>query len=167
MTEETGFRRKAAALFAVLQEQRATRTIVFCNKIDTCRDVENFLNRSLRQDERVEVLPHHAAIVEQRREQNLRRFLAPPASSRADADDRLVLVCTDRASRGIDSVWVEHVVLFDMPRDPSEYVRRVGRTARGAGNGGVVTVLALGRQVRCHSTVRGRGITRHKRTLPS
>jgi ATP-dependent RNA helicase DDX18/HAS1 len=55
------------------------------------------------------------------------------------------LVC--RASRGIDSVYVEHVVLFDFPRDPSEYVRRVGRTARGAHGTGTVSVLVLGRQV--------------------
>lgn len=48
---------------------------------------------------------------------------------------------------GIDCMWCEHVVLFDFPRDPSEYVRRVGRTARGAGGQGVVTSLVLGRQV--------------------
>lgn len=43
-------------------------------------------------------------------------------------------------------VQVEHVLLFDFPRDPIEYMRRVGRTAR-AGRKGVVTVLAWGRQV--------------------
>lgn len=36
VNEETGFQRKAAALYAVLQEQRAPRSIVFCNKIETC-----------------------------------------------------------------------------------------------------------------------------------
>ena len=44
-------------------------------------------------------------------------------------------------------MYCEHVVLFDFPRDPSEYVRRVGRTARGAGGRGTVSVLVLGRQV--------------------
>ena len=44
-------------------------------------------------------------------------------------------------------MYCEHVVLFDFPRDPSEYVRRVGRTARSAGGQGMVTVLVLGRQV--------------------
>ena len=59
----------------------------------------------------------------------------------------MVLVCTDRASRGIDSAHVEHVVLFDFPRDPSEYVRRAGRVSRGAGGTGLVSILVLGRQV--------------------
>ena len=49
---------------------------------------------------------------------------------------------------GLCSAHVEHVVLFDFPRDPSEYVRRAGRTSRGAGNQGTVTILALGRQAR-------------------
>jgi superfamily II DNA/RNA helicase len=44
-------------------------------------------------------------------------------------------------------MYCEHVVLFDFPRDPSEYVRRVGRTARGAGGQGTVSSLVLGRQV--------------------
>lgn len=135
--------------------------------------MENFLNRSLSKDDRVEVLAHHAAIADGRREANLRRFLAAPAPAGAhagrrrsggrdggreggregggggaEAAERLVLVCTDRASRGVDSAFVEHVVLFDLPRDPSEYLRRVGRTTRGAGGTGVVSVLALGRQVK-------------------
>lgn len=59
-----------------------------------------------------------------------------------------VLVATDRASRGLDVPGVGHVVLFDFPRDPSEYVRRAGRTARGAAGRGTVTLLVLGRQAR-------------------
>jgi len=43
---------------------------------------------------------------------------------------------------------VEHVVLFDFPRDGVEYVRRVGRATRGAHQPGRVTSLLLGRQVR-------------------
>ncbi|EFN54452.1 hypothetical protein CHLNCDRAFT_135879 [Chlorella variabilis] len=156
VSAESGFQRKAAALFAVLQEQRASRSIVFCNKIESCRKVENFLNRTFSHEDHAEVLPHHAAIADTHRDANLRRFLALPDSSggrrggsaSTNTPERLVLVCTDRASRGMDSAFVEHVVLFDMPRDPSEYLRRVGRTTRGAGSSGVVSVLALGRQVR-------------------
>jgi ATP-dependent RNA helicase DDX18/HAS1 len=42
---------------------------------------------------------------------------------------------------------VDHVVLFDFPRDPSEYVRRVGRTARGARGNGKAFIFAVGKQV--------------------
>jgi ATP-dependent RNA helicase DDX18/HAS1 len=52
-----------------------------------------------------------------------------------------------RASRGIDFTGVDHVVLFDFPRDPSEYVRRVGRTARGAGGKGMAFIFVVGKQV--------------------
>jgi len=38
-------------------------------------------------------------------------------------------------------------VLFDFPRDPSEYVRRVGRTARGAGGRGKAFIFVVGKQV--------------------
>lgn len=63
---------------------------------------------------------------------------------------------------GIDSVYCDHVVLFDFPRDPSEYVRRVGRTARGAGGFGVVSVLVLGRQVALAQEI----MTRNEKGMP-
>ncbi|KAK9822358.1 hypothetical protein WJX81_001173 [Elliptochloris bilobata] len=162
VNEDTGFLRKADTLVRLLREEPAARTIVFCNKIETCRKVENLLNRAGVVAEGG-VLAHHAAISDVVRSRNLQEFLAPPAS-----EERLVLVCTDRASRGIDSAHVEHVVLFDFPRDPSEYVRRAGRTSRGAGNRGTVTILALGRQVPLARQVLHRseqGLPLHK--LPS
>ena len=156
ISEESGMLRKSAAMLASLQEQKSMRTIVFCNKIETCRKVENFLNRSILEDD-VEVLPYHAAIAPIQRDKNLAKFLRVPDDVNADPHQkRLILVCTDRASRGVDSAYVEHVVLFDFPREPSEYVRRVGRTARGAGGQGVVTVLVLGRQVKLAQHVSSR-----------
>jgi ATP-dependent RNA helicase RhlE len=41
-----------------------------------------------------------------------------------------VLVATDIAARGLDVADVEHVVNFDFPRAPEDYVHRIGRTAR-------------------------------------
>lgn len=91
----------------------------------------------------VQVLVYHEAIRDELRSRALNTWLAPPTAG----EQPMILVCTDRTSRGIDSMWCEHVVLFEFPRDPSEYVRRVGRTARGAGGKGVVSVLVLGKQV--------------------
>jgi len=148
-------------MLASLQEQKADRTIIFCNKIETCRKVENFLNRSLVGDD-ITILPYHAAIKPEVRDRNLSNFLkvphAKPSNRKFDGhkSKRLVLLCTDRASRGVDSSFVDHVILFDFPREPSEYVRRVGRTARGAGGQGIVTVLVLGRQVKLAQHVSGR-----------
>lgn len=90
-----------------------------------------------------QVLAFHEAVREDLRNAALSSWLTPPHPEELPK----ILVCTDRMSRGIDSMWCEHVVLFEFPRDPSEYVRRVGRTARGAGGRGVVTVLVLGKQV--------------------
>ena len=74
----------------------------------------------------------------------------------------MILVCTDRASRGMDTSAVKHVVMFDFPRDPSEYVRRAGRTARGAGGQGVVSMLVLGRQVQLAKQI----LERNEKGLP-
>ena len=62
---------------------------------------------------------------------------------RNDASHILVW-CTDRPARGVDfdSAPVDHVILFDFPKDPAEYVRRVGRTAR-AGRTGTSTIFLL------------------------
>jgi ATP-dependent RNA helicase DDX18/HAS1 len=139
---------------------------VFCNKLETCRRVENHLLRAGAVSGRV-VLPYHEAVRDDIKKKNLETFLAPPSSSSSSSNSsrpgsqqqqqQVVLVCTDRTSRGIDSMFCEHVVLFDFPRDPSEYVRRVGRTARGAGGKGVVSILVLGKQVPLAQEIIARG----------
>ncbi len=42
-----------------------------------------------------------------------------------------VMVCTDIAARGLDVPEVDHVVMFDFPLNPIDYLHRAGRTARG------------------------------------
>lgn len=48
-----------------------------------------------------------------------------------------ILVATDVMSRGIDIDGISHVINFDMPPDPEDYVHRIGRTARGSTATGV------------------------------
>jgi ATP-dependent RNA helicase RhlE len=53
-----------------------------------------------------------------------------------------VLVATDVVSRGIDIDGISHVVNFDMPNSPEDYVHRIGRTARAGATGTAVSLLA-------------------------
>ena len=42
-----------------------------------------------------------------------------------------VMICTDIAARGLDVPEVDHVIMFDFPLNPIDYIHRAGRTARG------------------------------------
>ena len=46
-----------------------------------------------------------------------------------------VLVATDIAARGIDVTGISHVINFDLPAQPEDYVHRIGRTARAGATG--------------------------------
>lgn len=52
-----------------------------------------------------------------------------------------ILVATDVLSRGIDIDNLSHVVNYDIPRDPEDYVHRIGRTARAESKGTAITFL--------------------------
>jgi ATP-dependent RNA helicase RhlE len=53
-----------------------------------------------------------------------------------------VLVATDIASRGIDVDDITHVINFDVPRSPEDYVHRIGRTGRMNAAGDALTLVA-------------------------
>jgi ATP-dependent RNA helicase RhlE len=53
-----------------------------------------------------------------------------------------VLVATDIAARGIDIVELPHVVNFDMPHVPEDYVHRIGRTGRAGSKGEAISLVS-------------------------
>jgi ATP-dependent RNA helicase RhlE len=53
-----------------------------------------------------------------------------------------VLVATDIAARGIDVTALGHVINFDVPAQPDDYIHRVGRTARAEMTGSAFTLVA-------------------------
>ncbi len=54
-----------------------------------------------------------------------------------------VLVATDVAARGIDIDSVQHVINYDIPVVPEDYVHRIGRTGRAGNKGRAITIFTL------------------------
>jgi ATP-dependent RNA helicase RhlE len=54
-----------------------------------------------------------------------------------------VLVATDVAARGIDIDAVQHVINYDIPEAPEDYVHRIGRTGRAGNKGRAITIFTL------------------------
>jgi ATP-dependent RNA helicase RhlE len=53
-----------------------------------------------------------------------------------------ILVATDIVSRGIDIDSIDLVMNYDVPRDPEDYVHRIGRTARASQSGVAITLIS-------------------------
>ena len=53
-----------------------------------------------------------------------------------------VLVAPDIASRGLDIADVSHVVNYDVPQHPEDYIHRIGRTGRAEASGDALTLMA-------------------------
>eukprot|EP00466_Bigelowiella_natans_P011343 jgi/Bigna1/72172/fgenesh1_pg.18_\ len=114
----------------------------------------------------MQILAFHGAIDPKRQKQNFAAFVFGSGGEEAQQQQqqqrgggggggggggvsrRRVMITSGRASKGFDfdMAPVDHVVLFDWPRDNIEIVRRIGRTGR-AGRRGRVTILARGPQV--------------------
>ena len=52
-----------------------------------------------------------------------------------------ILVATDVAARGLDIPLIQHVINYDLPQIPEDYVHRIGRTARAGSYGSALTFL--------------------------
>lgn len=52
-----------------------------------------------------------------------------------------ILVATDIASRGLDVPHIEHIINYDMPQAPEDFIHRIGRTARAGSVGEAVSFL--------------------------
>lgn len=115
--------------------------IVFCNRTATANLLERLL-RSL--EHRVTSL--HSLLPQSERTSNLARFRAAAAR---------VLVATDVASRGLDIPEVDLVINYDLPRNPDDYIHRVGRTARAGKKGEAITLVGQ-RDVQLFLAIEGR-----------
>ena len=72
--EELCFDVKAKQLLKALRQNRCRRTLIFCNTVESCRTVENLLNRKDRHNRVFEVLSYHSAMKPESRNANLSLF---------------------------------------------------------------------------------------------
>lgn len=52
-----------------------------------------------------------------------------------------ILVATDIAARGLDIPHIEHVINYDLPQCPEDYIHRIGRTGRAGAEGSAINLL--------------------------
>ena len=124
---ETQPREKLDRLRGILKSDEVKTAIIFCNKKTTVRDLTDRLKRA-----RLPVGQIHGDMEQADRIRELDRF---------KSGDISILVASDVAARGLDIPGVSHVVNYDMPWHPDDYVHRIGRTGR-AGRTGVAYSFA-------------------------
>ena len=118
---------KSDLLRELLERVNYDSVIVFCRTKNRADRLGNLLRKS---NHAVTIL--HSNRTQREREQALRGF----------RDGRFeVLVATDIAARGLDIANVSHVINFDVPQHPEDYVHRIGRTGRAESAGDAFTLM--------------------------
>ncbi|MBI3418680.1 MAG: DEAD/DEAH box helicase [Proteobacteria bacterium] len=52
-----------------------------------------------------------------------------------------ILVATDVAARGLDIPHIQHIINYDLPQSPEDYIHRIGRTARAGAEGSALSLI--------------------------
>src|SRR5256714_461010 len=118
---------KTDLLRALLDQVNYDSVIVFCRTKNRADRIGHMLKKN---NHAVATL--HSNRTQREREQALRGF----------RDGRYeVLVATDIAARGLDVADVSHVINFDVPQHPEDYVHRIGRTGRAQALGDAFTLM--------------------------
>ena len=118
---------KTALLLNLLETKDFERVIVFTRTKRGAKRLAHILSaRDLRANEM------HSNRSQSQRESALRDFRKGKTR---------ILVATDIASRGIDVDDISHVINYDVPQAPQDYVHRVGRTGRAGNEGQAITFV--------------------------
>jgi len=119
---------KLSLLIHLLQNEKSGLVMVFCN---TRKNTE-FIAKNL-QSNRIKAIAIHGGLMQNKRTKTIELFNTSKVG---------VLVCTDVAARGLHIENVSHIYNYDLPKDPKDYVHRIGRTARAGEDGKVINILA-------------------------
>eukprot|EP00092_Neocalanus_flemingeri_P010098 GFUD01010882.1.p1 GENE.GFUD01010882.1~~GFUD01010882.1.p1 ORF type:complete len:566 (-),score=115.39 GFUD01010882.1:314-1975(-) len=123
--------KKTEALLQILEKDlgKKKKILIFSNKASTSDFVQMFLKEN-----NIECVNFNSNHQYQHRADILERFIHREVN---------IMSCTDLMSRGIDTNNVSHVINYDFPLNPADYIHRVGRVGRvgGVKNGHVTSLV--------------------------
>jgi superfamily II DNA/RNA helicase len=119
--------KKKDALRTILRHEEFKNAIVFANRKTTVRELASSLKRS------------GFAVGQIQGDMDQSSRIAE--FDRFKSGEITILVASDVAARGLDVKGVSHVINFDVPWQPDDYIHRIGRTGR-AGMTGIAITLA-------------------------
>jgi ATP-dependent RNA helicase RhlE len=118
---------KSDLLLELLKRVNYNSVLIFCRTKHGADRVVGLLKRN---NHAVAVL--HSNRTQREREQALEGFRSGKYE---------VLVATDIAARGLDIADVSHVINYDVPQHPEDYIHRIGRTGRAEHTGDAFTIM--------------------------
>ena len=118
--------KKREALRDLLRGEHFKNAIIFCNRKTTVRELATSLKRSGFAVGQIQGDMEQA--------QRIAEF------DRFKNDEINILVASDVAARGLDVKGVSHVINFDVPWQPDDYIHRIGRTGRAGAKGTSITL---------------------------
>ena len=124
-----GRNRKKDVLAHLVGENDWSQVLVFTRTKFGANKVADFLN-----DKGIKSMALHGNKSQSARTQALAEF---------KTGDLRALVATDIAARGIDIDELPHVVNYDIPNVPEDYVHRIGRTGRAGNSGEAVSLVCM------------------------
>jgi ATP-dependent RNA helicase DeaD len=143
---------KFSTLVHLLKHEHKGLVMVFCNTRMNTDFVANNLKYS-----GIQSMAIHGGFSQDKRTRVMKQF---------NSRDVYVLVCTDVAARGLDIKGVSHVYNYDIPKDPKEYIHRIGRTARAGKEGKVINILSPRDHENFRRVLRENEIDMHKEHTP-
>ena len=119
---------KFSLLVHLLKKEKAKLVMVFCG---TRRNVD-FVTKNLT-NIGINAKAIHGGLNQNQRNKVMEEFNSDKGIT--------VLICTDVAARGLDILGVSHIYNYDIPKTSTEYIHRIGRTARAGKEGIAINIL--------------------------
>jgi ATP-dependent RNA helicase RhlE len=143
---------KTALLMALLEHMEVNSMLVFT----ATKQEADIVTRQLRQS-KISVACLHGDFRQRERIAALEGFRS---------GKHQVLIATNIAARGLDVEGISHVINYDVPEHPEDYIHRIGRTARAEADGDAITLVTPDDEALIHRIEHVLGYKLERKLLP-